>query len=189
MPNPNLDTPKLNYRRKFIINLQNKLYKNLEQKNMPDSISSIIIFAQEKLGDAILLLPFLNAFHKRFPDAVIDLCCTYYNKKVFEGIPFIRIEGPLSVRLDNYFKKNNFTPNYVTTTDTYQIAKSFVDEEMGITILDQISATNIDTDGVKTWPLESPLKFEMKMVYSNQKVESIVLNNFKSFLASYNFKL
>ena len=90
MPTSKLDIPKLNYRRKFIINLQNKLYKNLEQKNMPDSISSIIIFAQEKLGDAILLLPFLNAFHKRFPDAIIDLCCTYYNKKVFEGIPFIR---------------------------------------------------------------------------------------------------
>ena len=106
-----------------------------------------------------------------------------------EGIPFIRIEGPLSVRLDDYFKKNNFKPNYVTTTDTYQIAKSLVDKGMGITILDQISATNIDTDGVKTWPLKSPLKFEMKMVYSNQKVESIVLNNFKSFLAGYNFKL
>ena len=90
MPTSKLDIPKLNYRRKFIINLQNKLYKNLEQKNIPDSISSIIIFAQEKLGDAILLLPFLNAFHKRFPDAIIDLCCTYYNKKVFEGIPFIR---------------------------------------------------------------------------------------------------
>ena len=106
-----------------------------------------------------------------------------------EDIPFIRIEGPLSLKLDNYFKKNNFKPNYVTTTDTYQIAKSLVDKGMGITILDQISATNIDTDGVKTWLLESPLKFEMKMVYSNQKVESIVLNNFKSFLASYNFKL
>ena len=106
-----------------------------------------------------------------------------------EGIPFIRIEGPLSLKLDNYFKKNNFKPNYVTTTDTYQIAKSLVDKGMGITILDQISATNIDTDGVRTWLLESPLKFEMKMVYSNQKVESIVLNNFKSFLASYNFKL
>ncbi len=84
------NTPTLNRRRKFIINFQNKLYKNLDQKKIPDSISSIIIFAQEKLGDAILLLPFLNAFHKRFPDAVIDLCCTYYNKKVFEGIPFIR---------------------------------------------------------------------------------------------------
>jgi hypothetical protein len=42
---------------------------------------------------------------------------------------------------------------------------------------------------VRTWQLESPLKFEMKMVYSNQKVESIVLNNFRSFLTSYNFKL
>ena len=106
-----------------------------------------------------------------------------------ENIPFIRIEGPLSIKLDNYFKRNNFKPNYVTTTDTYQIAKSLVDKGMGITILDQISANNIDTAGVKTWQLDSPLKFEMNMVYSNQKVESIVLNNFKSFLSNYNFKL
>ena len=105
------------------------------------------------------------------------------------GIPFIKIEGPLSVKLDNYFKENNFKPNYVTTTDTYQIAKSLVDKGMGITILDQISATNIDTEGVKTWPLTSPLKFEMKIISSNQKVESILLNNFKSFLTNYNFKL
>ena len=137
-------------------------------------IESVTVFE----GDFVLLSP-----------PSIHFNSTTVSCSDLEGIPFIRIEGPLSVRLDNYFKKNNFTPNYVTTTDTYQIAKSLVDEEMGITILDQISATNIDTDGVKTWPLESPLKFEMKMVYSNQKVESIVLNNFKSFLASYNFKL
>ena len=90
MSNSELNTPRLSPRRKFIVNLQNRLYKNLDNKSMPDSISSIIILAQEKLGDAILLLPFLNAFHKRFPNAVIDICCTHYNKKVFEGIPFIR---------------------------------------------------------------------------------------------------
>ena len=137
-------------------------------------IESVAVFE----GDFVLLSP-----------PSIHFNSTTVSCSDLEGIPFIRIEGPLSVRLDNYFKKNNFTPNYVTTTDTYQIAKSLVDEEMGITILDQISAINIDTDGVKIWPLEIPLKFEMKMVYSNQKVESIVLNNFKSFLASYNFKL
>jgi len=90
MPSSYLKTPNLNLRRKLIIKIQNKLYKHKEQKNIPDSISSIIILAQEKLGDAILLLPFLNAFNKKFPDAIIDLCCTHYNKKVFDGIPFIR---------------------------------------------------------------------------------------------------
>ena len=76
--------------RRIIVNLLNRLYRRANPKELPDSINSIIIFAQEKLGDAILLLPFLNALHKRFPDAVIDLCCTSYNKKIFDGIPFIR---------------------------------------------------------------------------------------------------
>ena len=106
-----------------------------------------------------------------------------------KDLPFIKIEGPLSTKLDSYFKSNNFIPNYVTTTNTYQIAKSLVNKGMGITILDVISATNIDTDGVKTWELDIPLKFKMNMIYSDQKVDSIVSNNFKSFLSSYNFKL
>tara|TARA_B100001250_G_scaffold133181_1_gene113849 strand:+ start:598 stop:1644 length:1047 start_codon:yes stop_codon:yes gene_type:complete len=76
--------------RRFIVGILNKFYKHASPKELPESINSIIILAQEKLGDAILLLPFINAFHKRFPDATIDLCCTSYNKKVFEGIPFIR---------------------------------------------------------------------------------------------------
>jgi ADP-heptose:LPS heptosyltransferase len=90
MSNISLHPPKLNSRRKLIIKIQNSIYKHVEKKKIPDSVSSIIILAQEKLGDAILLLPFLNGFNKRFPDAIIDLCCTHYNKKVFEGIPFIR---------------------------------------------------------------------------------------------------
>ena len=106
-----------------------------------------------------------------------------------KGLPFIKIEGPYSAKLDSYFKSNNFKPNYVTTTDTYQIAKSLVNKGMGITILDVISATNIDTEGVKTWQLDIPLEFTMNMIHSDQKVDSIALNNFKSFLTSYNFKL
>ena len=58
-------------------------------KELPKSIDSIIIFAQEKLGDAILLLPFLKALNETFPGIAIDLCCTSYNRKIFEGIPFL----------------------------------------------------------------------------------------------------
>ena len=49
--------------RRIIVNLLNRLYLRANPKELPDSINSIIIFAQEKLGDAILLLPFLNALH------------------------------------------------------------------------------------------------------------------------------
>ena len=142
--------------------------------NSSDYFKSVTIFK----GNFVLLTP-PNIFFKS----------PYVSCDDLKDLPFIKIEGPLSTKLDSYFKSNNFIPNYVTTTNTYQIAKSLVNKGMGITILDVISATNIDTDGVKTWELDIPLKFKMNMIYSDQKVDSIVLNNFKSFLASYNFKL
>ena len=79
------------------------------------------------------------------------------------------------LKLDDYFNKNNFKPNYVTTTDTYQIAKSLVDKGMGITILDVISATNIDTEGVKTWQLDSTFRIynEYDLFRSKSRFNSI----------------
>ncbi|HIE48615.1 MAG TPA: LysR family transcriptional regulator [Gammaproteobacteria bacterium] len=142
--------------------------------NSSNYLKSVTIFK----GNFVLLTP-PHIFFKSPSVSCDDL----------KDLPFIKIEGPLSTKLDSYFKSNNFKPNYVTTTNTYQIAKSLVNKGMGITILDVISATNIDTDGVKTWQLDIPLKFKMNMIYSDQKVDSIVLNNFKSFLTSYNFKL
>ena len=142
--------------------------------NSSDYFNSVTIFK----GNFVLLAP-PNIIFKSPSVSCDDL----------KDLPFIKIEGPLSTKLDSYFKSNNFKPNYVTTTDTYQIAKSLVNKGMGITILDVISATNIDTEGVKTWQLDIPLEFTMNMIYSDQKVDSIALNNFKSFLTSYNFKL
>jgi len=139
-----------------------------------DYFESVTIFK----GNFVLLAP-PHIFFKTSSVSCDDL----------KDLPFIKIEGPLSAKLDSYFKSNNFKPNYVTSTDTYQIAKSLVNKGMGITILDVISATNIDTEGVKIWQLDIPLQFKMNMIYSDQKVDSIALNNFKSFLASYNFKL
>ena len=46
------------FHRRMIVGFLNTLYKNLPKKELPESINSIIIIAQEKLGDAILLLPF-----------------------------------------------------------------------------------------------------------------------------------
>jgi len=142
--------------------------------NSSDYFKSVTIFK----GNFVLLTPPHISF--KSPSVSCD---------DLKDLPFIKIDGPLSTKLDNYFKSNNFKPNYVTTTDTYQIAKSLVSKGMGITILDVISATNIDTEGVQTWQLDIPLEFTMNMIYSDQTVDSIALNNFKTFLTNYNFKL
>jgi|TARA_B110000305_G_scaffold239503_1_gene307485 DNA-binding transcriptional LysR family regulator len=104
-------------------------------------------------------------------------------------LPFIEIEGPFQATLSDYFQENNFKPNFVTTTDTYQIAKSLVEKGMGITILDQVSAINQDSSNLSIWSLDTSLKFSLQMVYSDQRVQSLFLDNFENFLREYNYKL
>jgi DNA-binding transcriptional LysR family regulator len=104
-------------------------------------------------------------------------------------LPFIEIEGPFQATLSDYFQENNFKPNFVTTTDTYQIAKSLVEKGMGITILDQVSAINQDSSNLSIWSLDTSLKFSLQMVYSAQRVQSLFLDNFENFLREYNYKL
>jgi len=49
-----LNDPQHKFHRRIIVGFLNTLYKNLPKKELPESINSIIIIAQEKLGDAIL---------------------------------------------------------------------------------------------------------------------------------------
>lgn len=64
--------------------------RQLPSKSLPSEIESILIVAHERLGDAILLMPFLYAFHDRFPDAKIDIACTSLNQPLFLRLPFVR---------------------------------------------------------------------------------------------------
>ena len=129
-------------------------------------------------GNFVLLAPRdMNFNSKRLTcDDLVDL-------------PFIEIEGPFQATLSDYFQENNFKPNFVTTTDTYQIAKSLVEKGMGITILDQVSAMNQDSSNLSIWSLDTSLKFSLQMVYSDQRVQSLFLDNFENFLREYNYKL
>jgi DNA-binding transcriptional LysR family regulator len=129
-------------------------------------------------GDFVLLAPSDLKFNSKV------LSCSDLT-----DLPFIQIEGPFQAKLNKYFQDNNFEPNFVTTTDTYQIAKSLVEEGMGITILDQVSAIHQDSTKVKVWNLDATLKFSLQLVYSEQRVESLFMNNFENFLKEYNYKL
>lgn len=64
--------------------------RRLPSKSLPSEIESILIVAHERLGDAILLMPFLYAFHDRFPATAIDIACTPLNQSIFRLLPFAR---------------------------------------------------------------------------------------------------
>lgn len=64
--------------------------RTLTSKQLPEEIESLLILAQEKLGDAILFMPFLYALHNRFPKASIDIACTPRNISLFGQVPFLR---------------------------------------------------------------------------------------------------
>ena len=64
--------------------------------------------------------------------------------KDLKNIPFVGIEGPLSEKLYSYFSQKRFTPNFITKTDSYLMAASYVKKGLGISVLDQISASSLN---------------------------------------------
>tara|TARA_B110000014_G_scaffold264340_1_gene265075 strand:+ start:1069 stop:1941 length:873 start_codon:yes stop_codon:yes gene_type:complete len=116
-----------------------------------------------------------------FPNKVLS-CEDLHN------IPFIKIEGPLSEKLNNFFKVHNFQPNFITTTDTYQMARSFVEKGVGITILDEISASAYNSQ-YKIWELKHSPVFDVNIILSRSTSRALILENFITFTLSHNYKL
>ena len=120
----------LKIRRKIGISLQNIFLTKIPLKRPPNSIESIFVLAQEKLGDAILLFPFLKQFHEMFPNTIIDVGCTSYNKAIFQKIPFIRnciSYRPINFNFMRLIRKNKYTifynPKSGPSTTFHRIAK------------------------------------------------------------------
>jgi len=59
-------------------------------RDLPPNPGTLLVQAQEKLGDAVLLMPFLHGFHQHFPDTKIDILCSRHNQYLFKSLPFIR---------------------------------------------------------------------------------------------------
>lgn len=95
MPDPSVnqarslrDNPR-HYPRKLLVKLYRPWSPGLELKDLPLEPGSLLVQAQEKLGDAILLMPCLNAFHQRFPNARIEVLCSRHNQYLFNALPFV----------------------------------------------------------------------------------------------------
>ena len=60
------------------------------KKKLPDSIESILIIAQDKIGDFILLTPVLYSLDKYFPGIEITVITTRHNYELCKSISFIK---------------------------------------------------------------------------------------------------
>lgn len=58
-------------------------------RHLPISPKRILIVRLWAMGEALLVLPMVEALRKRYPDAKIDVLATKRVEKVFENIPFI----------------------------------------------------------------------------------------------------
>ena len=102
--------------------------------------------------------------------------------------PFIRIEGSLSTKLYDFFEINDFQPNFITTTDSYLMARSYVAKGLGITVLDEISATSLNPE-YKTWELSQAPSCNIYIILPKVSPRTLIAKSFISFLTSHNYKL
>jgi len=112
------------------------------------------------------------------------------NIKDLVNLPFVKVEGPLSKKLNDFFNSNKYSPVITTTTDSYYMAASFAEKGIGISILDEISAYSIASDEC-IWQLNGSPSCDVHLILPKNTSRSLIVNNLLKFIDSldYNLKL
>ena len=74
------------YSRKLQVGIYNFFSKRIPYKPLPANPKKILVQAQEKIGDAVLLFPTIGGLRKLFPASVIHLLCSRINEPLFQSI-------------------------------------------------------------------------------------------------------
>ncbi len=74
------------YPRKLQVGVYNFFSKRIPYKPLPANPKKILVQAQEKIGDAVLLFPTISGLRKLFPESVIHLLCSRINEPLFQSI-------------------------------------------------------------------------------------------------------
>ena len=99
--------------------------------------------------------------------------------------PFIKLESSMYSRLEDFFIEKKFTPNFISSTDTYHLASKLVSEGMGYTIIDELSARTLQNSRVKSYKLLDSPSFEVSLLVSIIKGQDKNIADFISFLKEH----
>ena len=72
------------YPRKFQVGIYNTFSKRLPYHPLPSNPHTILVQAQEKIGDAILLFPIIVGLKKLFSKSTIHMLCSSKNEPIFD---------------------------------------------------------------------------------------------------------
>ena len=73
------------YPRKFQVGIYNTFSKRLPYHPLPSNPHTILVQAQEKIGDAILLFPIIVGLKKMFPKSTIHILCSSKNEPILQA--------------------------------------------------------------------------------------------------------
>lgn len=74
---------------KCLLFLLNLVTGRAPRKSLPRTFRSILILAEDKLEDGLLLIPFLNALHARFRKTRIAVIASPFNQELFTTLPYL----------------------------------------------------------------------------------------------------
>jgi DNA-binding transcriptional LysR family regulator len=97
-----------------------------------------------------------------------------------EGLPYISLDrrGPLGRLLSTHIESSGVGLQPIAWAETYQVAKSLVAQGGGVMIADQVTAFSGGLDGLKVWPLEPDLRFEISALHLESAPMSLVCREF-----------
>jgi len=96
------------------------------------------------------------------------------------GHPFISLDnqGPLDRFLTAHIEADNIRLDSVVTAGSYQLAKAFVAQGVGICIADEVTARSGSQEGVSIRKLEPTLRFRISALHKDQESASLVCREF-----------
>lgn len=97
-----------------------------------------------------------------------------------KGIPFIGLDnqGPLDRFLTAHIEAGGVRLDSVVTAGSYQLAKAFVAQGVGICIADEVTARSGSQEGISIRKLEPTLRFRISALHRDQGSASLVCREF-----------
>ena len=99
-------------------------------------------------------------------------------------LPFINLSsrGPLGQMLTAHLESSNVTLNTVAKSETYHVAKSLVENGVGVTIIDEITARSPSNESVRLWRLKPSLRFRISVLHVDRQPLSVSAKRFVKHL-------
>lgn len=131
-------------------------------------------------GRFVVLVPESMDLGERRPLSVEDLA----------GLPFISLDnqGPLDRFLTAHIEASEVRLESVVSAGSYQLAKAFVSQGMGVCIADEVTARSGSQAGLTIWNLEPVLKFRISALKKDPTTISLVCQEFIDHL-KYSLKV